>query len=257
MLPFSKIGPIDGSERKALLFAAVFSCLFIFIFAFASPHPRRTRRPSVNLAIPTPVTPNSFRDSEAPVADSLETFRVSPEHFQQIDFKNHSYGPYTSSAGIKINLTLSHGELRLPDNSGGFALKDVYYRDVTGDGIEEAIVRLAHGQCSGSCNGANLFYIYTVRNGKLKPIWEYETGSYRYGCGLKSLVVSTKELGLLLFGDCSLRATRDPSTSEFMALGFTSILLEFDGQRFAQTSTQFYITPPQNVMNYKPVIRIY
>ena len=257
MLPFSKIGPIDRTERKALLFAALFSCLFIFIFAFARPHPRRTRRPSVNLTIPSPVTPNSFRESEVPVADSVETFRVSPEHFQQIDFKNHSYGPYTSSAGMKINLTLSHGELRLPDNSGGFALKDVYYRDVTGDGIEEAIVWLAHGQCSGSCNGTNLFYIYAVSNGKLKPIWEYETGSYRYGCGLKSLVVSGKELGLSVFGDCSLRATRDPSTSEFMALGFTSILLEFDGQRFAQRLTQFYITPPRNVMNYKPGIRIY
>jgi hypothetical protein len=257
MFPFSKIGPVDGTDRKALLFAVLFSCLFIVIFAFALPHPRRIRRPSVNLTMPPPMTPNSFSESEGAVGDSLESFRVSPVHLQQIDFKNHSYGPYTSSAGMKINLTLSDGELRLPNNSGGFALKDVYYRDITGDGIEEAIVWLAHGQCSGSCNDANLFYVYTVRNGKLKPIWEYETGSYRYGCGLRSFILAAKEIGFSLFGDCSLRAIRDPSTSEFMALGFTSIILEFDGRRFAQRSTQFYITPPQNVKNYEPDIRIF
>lgn len=259
MLPFSGFGPIDRGERRALLFAALFSCLFIVVIAFASPHPRRVTVSTNYRTDPTRTTVNTFSEPQLSYMDPLERFRLTPKHFEQIDFNNYSYGPYTSSDGQKIPLNLQNSQLSLPNNSGWFAMKDVYYRDVTGDEVEEAIVRLSHVQCSdGSCNrGAERFYIFTMRNGKLKPIWEYETGNYAHGCGLKSFTLSYKHIALLLFGDCSPTAISDPGDAQFIAGGFTSILLEFDGGRFSQTSTEFFITPPTNVRDYEPTINIY
>lgn len=259
MLPFSGFGPIDGGERKALLFAAVFCCLFIVVLALARPHPRVKRVSTNNFKVPTPTTTNTFRESQPSNGDPLEKFRVKPQHFDKIDFLNYSYGPYTTSNGTKIPLHLQHSQLDLPNDSGWFALNDVYYKDVTGDEVEEAIVWLSHVQCSnGSCNGgSDMFYIFTMRNGKLKPIWEYETGNNANGCGLKFFTLSYKHLALVLFGECPKPAIDDPAETTFIAKGFTSILFEFDGRRFEQTSTEFFITPPTNIRNYEPTINIY
>ena len=258
MLPFSGFGPIDRSERKALLLAAVFSCLFIVVLAVARPHPRHTRRITNEIIPPTPTTPYKFHERELPSADLLAPFRAQPEQFERIDFANHSYGPYTSANGKKIDLRLFHHELHLPNNSGWFALNDVYYRDVTGDGLEEAFVWLKHLQCDeGSCHGrTDLFYIYTMRNGMLKPIWEYETGSYAEGCGLRSVTLWEKQINLMLFGECPKSAMDPPSPTNLMSGGFTFILLEFDGRRFTQKSTDYFTTPPTDLRGYEPVINI-
>ncbi len=258
MLPFMKLGPFDHSERKALLFAVLFSCLFIVVLAVARPH-RHTRRLSTNnfRFDPPPAAPYKFHESEASSLDSLEKFRVRPEQYEQIDFKNHSYGPYISSNG-KIDLNLKGGALQLPNHSGWFTLKDVYYTDMTGDGQEEAIVWFNHVTCRASCDGgANLFYIYSEHEGNLKRIWQYETGSYERGSGLKSFILSEKQIVVELFGDRTLTLTDEPGPLNFVAQGFTSIRLEFDGQRFAQKAIDFFITPPRDVKNYEPDIHIY
>ena len=257
MLPFSGYGPINRSERKALLVAAAVSVLFIFVLSLARPHKRTVRTLTTDIGVPFPVIPSPPPPSELSSVDLLEPFRVQPEQFEQIDFRNHSYGPHTWADGKKINLRLSHSELRLPNDSGWFSLKDVYYRDVTGDGIEEAIVWLTHLQCNaGTCNRTDLFYIYTIHNGTLKPVWEYETGSYAEGCGLRGVTFWEKQINLMLFGECPKQATIDPGPANFTAGGFTHILLEFDGRRFIQRSTEYYITPPKNLRNYEPAINI-
>src|SRR3569832_2101634 len=174
MLPFSGFGPIDRSEGKALLFAAVFSCLFIIVLAVARPHPRPTRVSINEFAVPTPL-PYTINEPQLSSEDSLAEFRIIPEHFESLDFTNHSYGTYISSNGKKLDLNLQHGLLELPNDSGWFELKDVYYTDLTGDNKAEAIIWLSHETCSPACDGgASLFYVYTMRSGKLKPIWHYE-----------------------------------------------------------------------------------
>src|SRR5215470_1080503 len=180
MFPFSKIGPFDRTECKALL-AAAFSC-FVFIGLIIDFRPKTTPVP------PHKKPPTSSKP--APHGDSFAALRVKPEQFYNVDFWNFSYGPYILRDGKKIQLTLLNSKLE-PDSSNVFSLKDVYYRDVTGDGDAEAIAWLTHVECAGSCDGgSNLFYIFTVKDGKPKPIWEYETGSYANGCGLKSLTIS-------------------------------------------------------------------
>jgi hypothetical protein len=258
MLPFSNYGPLDRSERKALLLAIAASLLFIVVIAVVHPISFR-RHHRDDLLLTEPVRPRKFLEPvELPARDSLERFRVVPRQFQDVNFTNFTYGLYKLSNGQTIDLTLSNGELELPDNLGSFTLKEVFYRDVTGDWKPEAIAWLSHVQCQGPCDGgANIFYIYTAASGTLKPIWQYETGSYAYGCGLKSFTITRKQVVLELFGNCAKESIGERGAVKFVADGLTFIVLEFNGQRFAQQSRQFVPTSPNHVKNYEPSIRIY
>ncbi len=260
MYPFSQWGPFDRSERKALLIAALFSSLFIIFVALIREKLESTT-PHFKVALPTPTT--QYREADFSMADPLEKFRVKPREFEQFDFNNYSYGPYTSgpytlAGGKKIDLRLTHGLLELPNNSSWFELKDVYYTDLTGDGKAEAIVRLYHVTCGVSCDGGtNLFYIYTERNGKLKPIWQYETGSYAEECGLQSFTAGGTEIMLGLFGECDGRAAPDLTPSKFMSKGVTSLVLDFNGRRFVEKSSEYFNSRPVDTRSYEPEIRIY
>jgi len=259
MLPFTKYGPIDPSERKALLLAIIASLLFIVVVAVVHPPSFRNKHSSDELLLATPIPPTKpFEPSKPPRADPLARFRVIPREFQEVDFTNYTYGLYKLSDGQRIELSLWNGKLELPDSLGSFMLKDVYYRDVTGDRKAEAIAWLSHVKCEGPCDGgSNIFYIYTAVNGKLKPIWQYETGSYAYGCGLKSFTITDKQLVLELFGHCSRESVGEGGPVRFVVEDSTFIVLEFNGRRFEQRSSEIVENPPKNVKNYEPGIRIF
>ena len=259
MNPFTRILPTDKAELKAVWFALVTCGLFIILFIVLTPPSRRIEKaPSYNLAMPAPMKPSKLLEPAPLTAtNSNEYFRRVPEHFKNFDFRNRSYGLYALAGGGTIDLTLSSSELLLPNKSGWFSLKDVYYKDVTGDAQAEAIVRLSHVTCGGSCDGGtDLFYIYGMRNGKLTTLWHYETGSLAYGCSLKSLTVG-KQLVLELFGDCPKPGTDDPGPAKFVVKDLTYKLFHFDGRRFRQEAIEFYSSPPTNVMNYEPSIRLF
>jgi hypothetical protein len=251
MFPFSALGPIDRSECKALIAAAV-ACLVFIIFLFAI----RPRDYESRASIPPERVPLSSDSASA--GDSLAMYRIKTEDFYETDFWNFSYGPYTLPDGKKINLNLENSRLELPNNWGSVSLKDVYYKDVTGDGRAEAIVWLKHVQCAGPCDGgSNLFYIYTVQGTKLKPIWQYETGSYAHTCSLKTLTISGRQLVLELFGHCTGSQQEDSGPSKLMVNALTFVLLQFDGQAFRQQSKEVIETSPTNVSEYEPAVRIF
>ena len=200
MFPFTKLGRFDHTEKKALLFAFLFSALFIVLLGVSVPA-KRTRKLPLTIVNAPPVT-KPFVPSSASYEDPLEKFRLVPANFREVDFKNFSYGVYVPSKGKPVKLTLTEGAMW--DDTSLFDLQDVYYKDVTGDGSAEAIVRLLHLRCNGSCDGgADLFYIYTTRNGTFKNIWQYETGSFADGCVLKSFTLGNKQMVLELFGSCA------------------------------------------------------
>jgi len=257
MLPFSGFSSIDRSEGKALLFAAVLSCLFIVVLGVAPPHQRHTRRLTNEVLVPTPA-PYRINEPDLSTLDSFAKFRVRPAQFEEVDFTNHSYGPYRLSDGQKINLKLDHGLFELPNSSGWFELKDIYYTDLTGDSREEAIVWLSHETCSPACDGgANLFYVYSERNGKLQPIWQYETGSYADGCGLQSFTAGGTQVVLELFGRCPAERMNRPSPSKFIVKDLTFVVFNFNGRSFEQKSIEYFESSPTDVKNYEPGIRIY
>ena len=255
MLPFSKPGPINHAEKKALLYAFVFSAVFIVLLGVAAPAKRVTKESATTILRPEPQT--KFTESSEPRrVDRLEPLRIAPENFRKVDFKNFSYGAYTISDEKIHTLTLADGQMW--DDSGWFNLEDVYYRDITGDGVAEAIVRVLRVRCNGSCDGgSDLFYIYTMRNGKLKNLWRYETGSYADGCGLKSFTLDKKHIVLELFGECAKQPMTDPGPRKFVVEDLTFVLLEFDGHRFLTKEIEYVPAVSRNVKNYEAEIRIY
>ena len=253
MFPFTEIGPFDRTEKKALLVAALFCAVFIVLLSVLAPVQRVHQRP-LSVVDTTPLT-TPF-EPPPPYVDPLERFRIVPGNFSEVDFQNFSYGVYSSPELKPLSLTLTEGKMW--DDSGWFNLQDVYYKDITGDGSPEAIVRLLHLRCHGSCDGgSDVFYIYSRRNGKLKNIWRYETGSYAYGCGLKSFTLGDKVILMELFGRCSTQAMVSPGPAKFLVEDFTFAVFEFDGRQFLTKSMKYITEPLSNVKNWQPEIRIY
>jgi len=253
MFPFREIGPFDRTEKKALLFAALFCALFIGLLSLLSPA-KHVRKKQLTIVSDTPLT-TPFETPEPSFKAQLARFRSIPGNFSEVDFENFSYGSYTSSDLKPLSLNLTDGKMW--DDSGWFNLQDVYYRDLTGDGSPEAIVRLLHLRCHGTCDGgSDILYIYSRRNGKLKNIWRYETGSYAYGCGLKSITFGDKEITAQLFGRCSTQAMVSPGPVKFLVEDATFTVFEFDGHRYLTKSARYIIEPIRNVQHWEPVILI-
>jgi hypothetical protein len=249
MFPFGEIGPFDRSEKKALLVAFLFCAVFVGLLSVSVPA-RRVHRKTL-----TTVTDFPFQPPPPPY-DPLQKFRVVPENFSEVDFKNFSYGSYVATDGTSHALNLWRGTMG--DESEWFELKHVFYKDLTGDGIADAIVRIRHAKCDGSsCDITDLFHIYTTRNGKLKDLWQYETGTYAYGCGLKSLTIAYKQMVMELFGRCSTQAMISPGPAKFLVEDSTSTVFEFDGHRFVTKSARYNLEPMRNVKNWEPAIQIY
>ena len=203
-------------------------------------------------------TPNETAPGESSAmaeADAQnEKFRIAPESFEKFDFKNFSY-LYQFEDNSKLLIALKNGWYEF--GSDLFSFHNAYYVDFTGDKQEEAIVLLWHVSCGASCDGgAALVYIYILQQNRLKELWQYETGSVGYGCGLKSFTVKNRKITLELFDRCS--AAQIPSNSgfKFSAKDLTSLTFSFNGSKFVQEKKEFMTMPERNVMNYKSEISI-
>lgn len=244
-------------ELIALSISILFSSMFLCSFAlFYEPAPNGFAHcPTPAL---TPVSNTKVVKAEEP-KDPNDTFRVVPENFAQIDFRNWRYGRYRFG-GAKLDLILTAGEQVIPHEEGGgetFSLKDVLYADVTGDGKQEAIVNLSHVQCGGSCDGgSNLFYVYQSSKKGLRKIWEYETGGMAYGCGMKSITVLKKMIVLEMFGHCWAPASSFAGSGKFMVRDVTQSVFVFNGKRFLQHRMGITASPAQDVKNYTPTVHI-
>ncbi|HEX8177807.1 MAG TPA: hypothetical protein VF543_22150 [Pyrinomonadaceae bacterium] len=201
---------------------------------------------------------NSNTDIEQAKQRESETqnqkLRVAPEGFKQIDFKNFSY-PY----GSQFKITLKNGEQEVEAKLGGesFSFKDVYFADLTNNGEPEAIVILWHVSCGGSCDGGTaLFYIYAVPQTKLKLLWQYETGSLAYGCGLKSFTVKNGKITIGLFGRCFKAEDESPAAGKFLIKDETHLTFRFNGRKFVEEEKKYISTSERDVKGYEPEISI-
>jgi len=246
---------MDRSERKALWLAIAAGSLFIVTLAVAHP-PTERKHKREHTSLKPPV-PTKHYERESALVGPNDVHRDVPEEFRNFDFKNHRYGVYKFPNGAETDLTLYNSELGLPDDLGWFSLKNVYYTDVTGDGRPEAIVELSHVKCDSCYDGATLLYIFTLRSGKLQKIWQYETGSYAYGCGFKSLALQNKQVVLELFGRCPDGAKEYRGSKEYMIEDLTFAVFVFDGGRFVTKTIEFMPEPAQDLKYYEPEVLIY
>ena len=180
------------------------------------------------------------------------------DKFHGIDFNNYTY-PYRFSWGRKARVALKSGryEYALKTERGWFSLAHMYIADVTGDHRPEAIVMLWHVACGVSCDGGSaLFYIYSFQNRTLKPLWQFETGSLAYGCGLKSFAVKGTMLTVELFGRCSQRNRTTSVTGKFQVKDATRVTFKSNRTRFVVRKRRFLSLPEQSVLNYEPHINV-
>lgn len=211
---------------------------------------------------------NSNRPQPVPVEQSNpiqfeaqnEKFRVVPEEFKQIDFEKISYPYKFSYDGRKIKIALKDDKYEYeekPSGGGWFDLSDIFYVDLTNDKSPEAIALLWHVSCGGSCDGgAALFYIYTLEQNKLKQLWQFETGSLGYGCGLKSFTVKNKKITMELFGRCFDKTEESSMMNKFQAKDTTRLTFGFNGKKFAEEQKEFISVPVRSVLNYRSEISI-
>jgi hypothetical protein len=98
---------------------------------------------------------------------------------RSVDFANFTYrlpdGPNTEDY-----VTLRGGKRPQARNKKGEIIEDemslgeITYGDVTGDGVEEAIIYL--DIVTGGSAAPGVIYIYTLRSGKPKLLWSFYTG---------------------------------------------------------------------------------
>jgi hypothetical protein len=118
---------------------------------------------------------------------------------RSIDWANFRY-PRTSDLRIpswRRSFILQRGKFSETKNEVGMYLADVDYGDVTGDGVEEAMVRL--GIHTGGSLMPNCLYIYTLKDNRPRLLWAFVTGDRADG-GLRSIYAEGGKLVVELYG---------------------------------------------------------
>lgn len=136
----------------------------------------------------------------SPTPNATRTPIVDPEFppISRVDFKNFAFPETNGYERFK----LKNGEKPfIFGKEDGVDLFKTEYADLTGDDNEEAILTMSI-QTGGSAI-PNLIYIYTLKDDKPKPLWNFMTGDRADG-GLKKLYVENGELIVELFGDSKL-----------------------------------------------------
>ena len=142
--------------------------------------------------------PTGSPASQQPIANASPSAKVEPtpsptaiQLIRSIDFNNVAfphYLTYIGDRGKKEYVTLKPGD-------GGPAMLN--YGDVTGDGIEEAMMML--GIESNGSAIPEIVYIFGLENGKPKVLWSFETGDRADG-GLRQVYADGGNLVVELYG---------------------------------------------------------
>jgi len=196
--------------------------------------------------------------NEVIAGSSNDVKRTTADDAKKIDFRNFSY-PYRFSSGRRMNLSLKNGkyEYDFKDDRGWSDFSNVYFVDLTNDRQSEAFVMLWHVGCGVSCDGGSaLFYVYSFDKRSVKLLWEYETGSLAYGCGLKSLSVEGTNITVELFGRCNGKQESSSSTGKFQVKDVTRLIFASKGGKIVARQRTFISAPERSVINYRPQINL-
>ena len=204
---------------------------------------------------PTPSAPDFLKTGDRAV---VTTETEIPPEFRDIDFKNFTY-PITYNmayaAGLRSHsVQLKDGKHEYPAQVGGttYDLNQVTYTDLIGDGRKQAVVRLSQVVCGVSCDGGtDIFYFYATNRGRPLLLSRMEIGSYADECGLKSFILSKRDLDVETYRACKfLGAKFVPSYSDSEERGgklstnrYTKFRLYFDGVRFIQRERRVFKYP--------------
>lgn len=215
-----------------LAFAAGVGCFLAWRHAGPPPAEQGPRAQ----ATPRPAESNAPADAPAAHAPRGPIARI--------DFKNFTYP--SSSAGRRVRVR--GGELEYPTEPGcgrSFSVRGVDYLDFDGDGEDEALVRLIdQATCGSSWTSVN-YFVYAVRGGRVRLLWDFATGSEAHG-GEKAFRVEGREMVFELYGRW--RAAGDGLVFEedrsfpddCCPTHFTVYRVAWDGRRFRSKSAEVF-----------------
>jgi hypothetical protein len=200
------------------------------------PHFRSTDKSDVQTTSQKVVTPTSPAESKpSPTPNSP---------IRSVDFANFTY-PIIADLKVfgsrRKTFTLKNSEFpETKDAVGMFLSKGttpVSYGDVTGDGDEEALVRIGV-DTSGGTASIGCIYIYAWRNNMPKLLWSFVGGDRADG-GLRSAYAENGGLVVELKGKDKIIGTdlyADDSTSsgDCCPTFFTRTRYQWNGKRFKQ-----------------------
>lgn len=119
---------------------------------------------------------------------------------RSVDFGNFTYAwPADYAVGKRSarNFTLKSGELQMTNHQVGVSLTKVIYGDVTGDGVEEAIVAMSIRTGGSAIPG--IVYVFAFRSGLPSQLWSFSTGDRADG-GLRETYSEDGKLVVEVFG---------------------------------------------------------
>lgn len=185
-----------------------------------------------------------------------ERFRQKPNEFKSADFENFAYNFGRLKDG---ELERNQTKNRL-DGSEQYYFKDVFYIDLIGDAKKEAVVFIVRVSCGGSCDGGAYYvYFYSSDNGKPQLIDTLKTGSYAYGCSLKSFTIKDKKIIVEQFGRCLKDMVNQPNglyACKFCVKDEVHSVFSINKNELKRESANIFETKPVIVKNTPAFISI-
>lgn len=173
----------------------IYKEVFLLLMIFTSSACQTSMAENSNSTLPQSSPANSPTPSLSPTPTTNENTAIS-----KIDFKNFTYaGP----DDYPETFILEDGKQGyVPDKEGrieeGYSLQEVAFSDLTGDGVEEAIITISI-QTGGSAV-PHLVFVYMLENNKPQMLWRFVTGDRAEG-GLKDIYGDNGKLVVELFGE--------------------------------------------------------
>lgn len=131
----------------------------------------------------------------------LSIFAQKSTSIRSIDFENFTYpgsqGHFSAPEYETTIFKLKNGKYKKKDEVG-MVLERVVYGDVTGDGVEEAIIVL-YVENDGGSAVVHHVYIYAIKDNLPKFLWGFEGGDRAWG-GLRKVYAKDGGLVIELWG---------------------------------------------------------
>jgi hypothetical protein len=177
---------------------------------------------------------------------------ASADHpIRSVDFADFTYSWLPDLGDPKKGFTLQGGKLaETRDAKGGVdemgvSLESIAYGDVTGDGVEEAIVILS--MITGGSSIPHAIYIFTLQSGKPKLLWAFSTGD-RAGGGLRRVYAENSELVIERYSPVESKGDCCPTQ-------FTRARYRWQGNHFQQEGKEETLPNPEG--HSSPVTEAY
>lgn len=198
----------------------------------------QTGTQSTSIDSPAPQTKAEARPS-ASISTSDSPIRL-------VDFNNIAYPHLPDySDDERRNTTLKAGKV---------APAYLNYGDITGDGLEEAMI--VFGLPTRGSAIPHYIYVFTMESGRPKPIWDFETGDRADG-GLRQIYAENGHLVIELYGKDRVIGGDLYQGDEGLCCpsSFTRARYKWKGKQFELISKETLAKPPSGASVIMPHVK--